>query len=117
MNSDEARAIWRVPGVHRLDEIALASKTICFVEEFDPRYGFNGNSFIIKSANANATELESWVDVPAHFHISGSNVIFADGHGEYWTYADERTSQLKNPAVNNAGSADLKRFQDVAGYK
>ena len=62
-------------------QIRRTSQRIVFIEEGYP----SPDSFIVWYGR------EQWLDVPQCPHIKGSNFGFADGHGEYWRWEDERT--------------------------
>ena len=113
-----AKNLWKIPAIDRLDSAQNAAKVVLMVEEFDPRTTTNQNSFVIKTGGL-ATPSNSWVDVPAHFHFTGCNVSFLDGHAEYWKYYSTATDKLPRPnqPAGTAGVGDLRRFQDAAGYK
>jgi prepilin-type N-terminal cleavage/methylation domain-containing protein/prepilin-type processing-associated H-X9-DG protein len=87
----------------------LKANRLVFIEEFDER-GWNQGSFI------QIVPIEQWGDVPAFFHKKGTNLSFADGHGEYKLWNDPRTfkakrwpDQLANQP-NNQDLKDLRRY-------
>ena len=59
---------------------------------------------------------EAWWDRPPLRHGKGSTFSFADGHGDYWKYRDNRTITL-NPSTDywpsppQPGSQDLHKMQ------
>jgi prepilin-type N-terminal cleavage/methylation domain-containing protein/prepilin-type processing-associated H-X9-DG protein len=91
--------------INSFDAIRNASETFVFVEEADVRYG-NVNGFVVVNPG------NDWVDLPARLHHTGCAIAFADGHVEFWTFADPRTG-YENSTLNNP---DLARFQKAVGY-
>jgi prepilin-type N-terminal cleavage/methylation domain-containing protein/prepilin-type processing-associated H-X9-DG protein len=79
----------------RIEELRNTSETLWLIEESAPGlYGF----FIPPTG-------ETWQNIPAAFHREGLNLSFADGHVEYYRFADGK----------KAGLADLKQFQAWIG--
>ena len=37
--------------------------------------------------------VEAWFDPPPKLHSKGTTFGFADGHSEYWKWADSRTAE------------------------
>jgi prepilin-type processing-associated H-X9-DG protein len=70
----------------------------------------NANVFIEESPNTindgywvqNLCQPTIWVDSPAHYHVRGGAMSFADGHAQIRTWHD---SQILNNATNSAGQA------------
>lgn len=56
-----------------------------------------------------------WWDYPAHWHSSGCNMSFADGHVEHWKWLDGRTLNLSS-GLTTANNPDLQRLQASIGY-
>ena len=97
-----------VPPVNNVARIKETSRTMVFVEEFDPR-GFNKGSFLIYNAG------DLWIDYPVSWHNRGACVSFADGHVEYFRWGDPRTVTLTFLAVT-PNNPDLKMLQKLVGY-
>ena len=63
---------------------------------------------------------ESWWDIPPIRHSQGTNVNFADGHGEYWKWEDMRTVKVARregdwqSLVSAPGNLDVQRLQRAA---
>jgi prepilin-type N-terminal cleavage/methylation domain-containing protein/prepilin-type processing-associated H-X9-DG protein len=61
---------------------------------------------------------ESWWDAPPVRHGAGTNFSFADGHGEYWKWQDNRTLKYARGEGNlqplQAGNKDIQRLQKAA---
>ena len=90
-------------------QIKRSYATWCFIEEYDPR-GWEMNSFMV-----NAYPSNTWNDVPAMMHGGANSISFADGHAIIWTYADPRTTQLKQANQPEPNSPDLRQIQAWAG--
>lgn len=87
---------------------------LVFIEEYDER-GFNKGSFLqLRSVNPTL-----WGDIPAFFHVKGTNMTFADGHGEYRLWLDARTFKAKrwpDPMSSQPNNNDLKQLvRDIYG--
>ncbi len=56
---------------------------------------------------------EAWFDSPPKLHAKGTTFGFADGHSEYWKWADPRTEKTTwdNRNQVQAGNVDLHRVQ------
>ncbi len=89
--------------LHKLDEITNAPKTFVFIEQTVP-YGPN---IIGKSIGTFATPIYpaiafSFNGWPGAFHLTpnhsaeGTGISFADGHAEFWRYADPRTGSISS---------------------
>ncbi|WP_428940469.1 prepilin-type N-terminal cleavage/methylation domain-containing protein [Fontivita pretiosa] len=90
----------------------VKSDRLVFIEEYDER-GFNRGSFL---------QLPSgylWGDIPAFFHVKGTNMTFVDGHGEFRIWTDRRTFKAKrfpDPNAQQPNNQDLRRLQrDIYG--
>ena len=53
---------------------------------------------------------ESWFDAPPRRHGKGNTFSFADGHVEYWKWADQRTREYDSDD-DQEGNEDLHRVQ------
>jgi prepilin-type N-terminal cleavage/methylation domain-containing protein/prepilin-type processing-associated H-X9-DG protein len=93
------------PSIVRKMGPQLKANRLVFIEEYDER-GFNQGSFV-QIATGNL-----WGDIPGFFHKKGSNMAFADGHGEYKLWSDERTFKATRLAnqPNNQDLKDLQRY-------
>ena len=80
------------PTVSRMTQVTWPTNTFVFVEEYDYR-GYNINSF------GHCASGNQWIDRPAHLHRDGCTISFADGHVEYWRFADPRTLTIDFGAV------------------
>lgn len=82
--------------------------------------GINDSSFAIDLEHTGSGA--TLVDFPAAFHFGGANLALADGHVEYWRWADARTVPpittspilLNVPSPNNP---DVARLQAAASYR
>ena len=101
-------AIPAVPSVNNIARVRRTSDTMVFVEEFDPR-GYNMGSFLLFNSG------DVWVDYPVSWHNRGACLSFADGHVEYFRWADPRTVTLTFLAVT-PNNPDLKMLQRLVGY-
>jgi prepilin-type N-terminal cleavage/methylation domain-containing protein/prepilin-type processing-associated H-X9-DG protein len=56
---------------------------------------------------------EGWWDPPPKLHSNGTTFGFADGHSEYWKWADPRTPKTEwtGSAVIQPGNTDLHKVQ------
>jgi prepilin-type N-terminal cleavage/methylation domain-containing protein/prepilin-type processing-associated H-X9-DG protein len=97
-----------VPSVNNVARIRDTARTMVFVEEFDPR-GYNLGSFLIFNAG------DVWIDYPVSWHNRGACLAFADGHAEYFRWADPRTATVTFLSVT-PGNPDLKMLQGFVGY-
>ena len=104
----DAAGVPIVPSVNNLARVRDTARTMVFVEEFDPR-GYNLGSFLIFNAG------DVWIDYPVSWHNRGACLGFADGHVEYFRWADERTVTLTFLAVT-PNNPDLKMLQQFVGY-
>ncbi len=52
-----------------------------------------------------------WMDLPANRHGGGCNLLFADAHGEHWTWKWGRHTQPDARVVNGLDLQDLRRLQ------
>jgi prepilin-type processing-associated H-X9-DG protein/prepilin-type N-terminal cleavage/methylation domain-containing protein len=129
--------------IFKITQVGEPSRTITFVEEPDPRA--TGQSTSNNGAYSNQWNLGGWYqnpaitdtmtnlpgptvnlwgDVCASWHRGGANYGFADGHAEYWKYADQRTvNYLKNdptwpsPSYSTPNDPDLNRIrQDICTW-
>jgi prepilin-type processing-associated H-X9-DG protein len=61
------------------------------------------------------------IDCPAYYHLAGLNLAMADGHVEYWQWADPRTMPpLDAPFLGNLATPnnpDVARLQRVTSYR
>jgi prepilin-type N-terminal cleavage/methylation domain-containing protein len=101
----------------RLSQVRASTKTMVFLEEADYRtdpniYDTSVNTYNMGSWMNNTTG-DSWIDIPALFHLRGTVFSFADGHAVYHLWNDPNT--LKNFSTykqNFAGGGnDLKWVQ------
>ena len=62
---------------------------------------------------------EGWWDPPPKLHSNGTTFGFADGHSEYWKWADPRTPKTEwtGSAVIQPGNTDLHRVQKAVWGK
>lgn len=116
--STVSAGLYSIPTITRRDQMTKPTETLLFIEEYDPRSGVNVNAFSIKRSAAveSSAQANSFIDAPAHFHKTGTVVSFADGHSEFWAFADQRTAELVNPNTSSPGNPDLARFRNAAGY-
>jgi len=107
------------PIVQKLNRTKSAQ--VVFIEEYDDRLvdpsqpngpTFNQGSFLTwKKPNP-----PIWADVPAFFHVKGTNMTFVDGHGEFHLWGDRRTLTAKrapDPLAfqpNNNDLVDIRRL-------
>ncbi|MHC4982410.1 MAG: type II secretion system protein [Planctomycetota bacterium] len=85
------------------------SQMLMLVEEDDWR-GYNVNSWVLQSVN-------QWIDYVAGNHDQGDNLVFCDGHVEYWRWRDPDTLRIPYHEegfwVPDPGSEDLARLWPV----
>ena len=57
--------------------------------------------------------VEAWFDAPPKLHSNGTTFGFADGHSEYWKWADSRTAKTTwdDRNVAQPGNTDLHKVQ------
>jgi len=62
---------------------------------------------------------EGWWDPPPKLHSNGTTFGFADGHSEYWKWADPRTPKTEwtGSAVIQPGNTDLHKVQKAVWGK
>jgi prepilin-type processing-associated H-X9-DG protein/prepilin-type N-terminal cleavage/methylation domain-containing protein len=101
-------AIPAIPSVNNIARIRYTSRTMVYLEEFDPR-GWNMGSFLLFNAG------DLWIDYPVSWHNRGANASFADGHVEYFQWADRRTVTLRGLDVT-PNNPDMKMLQKLVGY-
>ncbi len=78
----------------------------------------NDGSFVVDLAGAGASS--RLIDFPAYYHLGGMNLVLADGHTEYWQWADLRTMPPLGTAILNVASPnnpDVARLQKVTSYR
>jgi prepilin-type N-terminal cleavage/methylation domain-containing protein/prepilin-type processing-associated H-X9-DG protein len=63
--------------------------------------------------------LEAWFDPPPKLHSKGTTFGFADGHSEYWRWADRRTEETTWDTRNvvQRGNTDLHKVQKAVWGK
>lgn len=76
-------ADWK--NIVKLSDIQVPGSRYVFIEENDPR-GYNINAWVISIEGVAGT---SWHDPMVVWHSSHSNMAFADGHSEEWTWSQE----------------------------
>jgi prepilin-type N-terminal cleavage/methylation domain-containing protein/prepilin-type processing-associated H-X9-DG protein len=103
-----AGAFFNVPSVNNVARIRETSRTFVFIEEFDPR-GYNMGSFLLFNSG------DVWIDYPVSWHNRGACASFADGHVEYFRWADPRTPTVTGLSVTPE-NPDLKLLQALVGY-
>jgi prepilin-type processing-associated H-X9-DG protein len=100
-----------------LSQVGQPERTLVLLEEHPN--SINDGSFVIDVARVGPAAV--LVDVPAFFHLGGANLALADGHVEYWQWADPRTMPpLTSISVGNVASPnnpDVARLQKVASYR
>jgi len=126
VNGQVSTVPWPSPGTAldpmvslNITQVPNSAQALVLVEEADPRGGtgdpatdYNLNSWIITLSG------NSWRDAPAHFHIKGCNIGFADGHVEYYLFASPYTvnaisgNSYASPMPNDP---DLFYFRNVIG--
>ena len=103
----------------KLTQIPTSAMALVLVEEQDPRGGsgdpatdYNEGSWAMSMSG------NTWRDAPAHFHVNGSNIGYADGHVDYYLYASPYTvnalsgSSYASPEANDP---DIYYFRTVIG--
>ncbi len=62
---------------------------------------------------------EAWFDAPPKLHSNGTTFGFADGHSEYWKWADSRTAKTTwdDRNIVQAGNTDLHKVQKAVWGK
>ncbi len=97
---------WRTD---KLSGIKEPARCLLMIEEDDFR-GYNVNSWILNS-------VDQWVDYVSGNHDGGDNLIFGDGHLEYWKWQDPDTLTLPYTDAwfyaRDPGSVDLQRLWEV----
>jgi prepilin-type N-terminal cleavage/methylation domain-containing protein/prepilin-type processing-associated H-X9-DG protein len=89
--------------VKNRSQLRRASERLVFLDEDPVSQGTWGVLY----------SMEAWFDAPPKLHSKGTTFGFADGHGEYWKWADSRTETTTwdNRNVVQAGNTDLHRVQ------
>lgn len=65
-----------------------------------------------------APEGNTWMNLPAMWHLNGCNFSFADGHAEIFKWRDPRTLAIKViNSVSTPNNLDLKRLQAIVATK
>jgi prepilin-type N-terminal cleavage/methylation domain-containing protein/prepilin-type processing-associated H-X9-DG protein len=87
-------------------QIKFPGRQLLFVEEEDPR-----------GSNQGSWYMGGWTDWPANFHEHGTNLAFADGHGEYYMFQNEATKQITWFGTPAANSEDYRYFRGIYNPK
>ena len=101
------------PIVRKLAQVK--PQRLVFIEEYDyrPEVGpGNLGSFLTFKKQTPAI----WGDVPAFFHVKGSNMTFVDGHAEFHLWNDKRTFTAKaapDPNSVQPGNNDLSELKYI----
>jgi prepilin-type N-terminal cleavage/methylation domain-containing protein/prepilin-type processing-associated H-X9-DG protein len=71
----------------KISLIRNASMTFIFIEDADPRQGYNEGSWVVRWNTGTMPGSFTWVDPPAVYHGNSTTFSFADGHAENhkWT--------------------------------
>jgi len=93
----------KLPTVFKLSQ--LKPDRLVFVEENDPRQGFNNGSFLEQKPYPPGVQPSAWLDVPAFFHKKGTVISYADGHADYHMWTDPRTLSVKIFGSQGAGTS------------
>jgi prepilin-type processing-associated H-X9-DG protein len=72
----------------KMGQIRNSSMTIIFIEDADPRVGYNEGSWVLRWNTGTIPGSFTWVDPPAVYHGDGTTFGFADGHVEYHRWHD-----------------------------
>jgi prepilin-type processing-associated H-X9-DG protein len=100
-----------------LSQVGQPERTFVLLEEHPN--SINDGSFTIDVARVGPAAV--LVDAPAYFHMGGANLAMADGHVEYWQWADPRTMPpLTSPFFGDVASPnnpDIARLQKVTSYR
>lgn len=100
-----------VTPLKKRSQLRQTNDVFVFIDENDSRE-YNLGSF--------GTTLEgstSWIDPPGDWHSKGTVLSFADGHAEYWKWADRRTSSLIQFNQSTPNNPDLLRLQKAVGIR
>ncbi|MCX6927350.1 MAG: hypothetical protein NT154_29720 [Verrucomicrobia bacterium] len=100
-----------------MSQVPQADRTFLLLEEHPN--SLNDGTFTSDLAGVGAGT--TLVDFPAYFHLGGANLGMADGHVEYWQWADARTM----PPLTQGGlgfiavpnDPDVARLQKVTSYR
>jgi hypothetical protein len=98
--------------VRELKSVTNAARTFLFIEETPrvTRNGFGGGFVVLPYP------IDRWADLPAILHPRGTCLSFADGHCEFWQWADDRTRSLPlTQFPQTSGNVDLVRLQGCSG--
>ncbi len=102
----------------KMPEVSQPDRIFVFTEEHPD--SINDPVFLCDPASVGANA--KIIDYPGHFHLGGANLSMADGHSEYWQWADARTMP---PVMNNnnlplnvgsPNNPDVARLQAAASY-
>jgi len=66
----------------KISQIRNSAMTFIFIEDADPRAGYNEGSWVIRWNTGTIPGSFTWVDPPAVYHGNNTTFSFADGHGE-----------------------------------
>jgi prepilin-type N-terminal cleavage/methylation domain-containing protein/prepilin-type processing-associated H-X9-DG protein len=101
-----------------MSQVPQPDRTFVLLEEHPD--SLNDGAFISDPARVGASA--TWMDFPAYFHLGGANLGLADGHVEYWQWADARTmppvrftGTIGNVSVPN--DPDVARLQKITSYR
>jgi prepilin-type processing-associated H-X9-DG protein len=96
-----------------MSQVPQPDRTFVLLEEHPN--SLNDGTFASDLAGVGAGA--TWVDFPAYYHLGGANLGMADGHVEYWQWADARTMPggVGSGAVPN--DPDVARLQKVTSYR
>lgn len=101
----------------KMAEVSQPASIFVLLEEHSG--SINDSEFYSDLANVGADA--RIIDYPGHFHLGGANLGMADGHIEYWQWADDRTMPPMNGRavflnVNSPNNPDVARLQAAASY-
>jgi prepilin-type processing-associated H-X9-DG protein len=102
------------PSVPIVSKVAkVKPRALVFIEEYDSRVdasgvSYNQGSFLLWKKGSSLQW--NWGDLPAFFHVKGTNISFGDGHVEFQRWDDKRTlTAVRNQ--QQLGNKDLEKLE------
>ena len=88
----------------KLSSIRNSSMTFMYIEDADPRAGYNEGSWVVRWDTGTIPCSFTWVDPPAVYHGSANTFAFADGHAENHKWLNSAIITAGQQAGNGVSS-------------
>ncbi len=98
--------------VRKLDDVNSPSKSLVFIEEFDPRFHENLGSWVIYMEPRGTGR---WIDWPGNLFLNGNTHSFADGHAVFYKFRSMDTATITtfDYTPSGGGVEDFKYFMSI----